>query len=1353
MDDQKRRNSESVGADDPPPSFLPGESGGTETIDLHGLFSDNVTVSGSFDLTGIKTSTFGRLLQSLPIPALLLDRSHSIIFVNHSFERMNVGSPKRKGDSFSSLFSDSSESERAEQLIEDVFVTKKPRIGEAVLKIASNEIWARIHLRTVRMREERSILLLMEDLTHEKRQLLENKRHEEELRKANEQLRQEIIRRTLTDKTLRESEHNFRTLAESAPFGLSVLKTDMTFEYFNPKFTEIFGYTKEDIPDRNAWLLKVFPHPEYRKRVEPFLANDLGKSVDSGKVAARIFTARCRDGTDKTISFKAVLLKNGKRILTYQDVTVETKAQQDIIRAKTAWERTFDAVPDLITILDDKHRIVRANKAVADRLGVLPKQMVGMRCYEHVHKTSAPPEFCPHLKVLGDGKDHSAEVVEPTLGGVFRVTVSPLRDQYGNLVGAVHVAHDITQEKKATEALQERERLYRALVDNASDIIYQADANGFFRMVNPVALRITGYSEAELIGKHFLEFIHPSHKKEMADFYGMQLLNRIPGTYHEYPIVTKNGEILWFGQSTQLVMDGDEVVGFQSIARDITERRQAEEKLRSANEIQQKLLATAATAIFTVNSEGIVTGVNEEFSRLTGFGQNEVVGESCSIFSHRPCGPACILSEFNQTESVFRRECTLKANDGRILTVLMNASLMKDDHGKIVGAIESFVDVTELIEARHAAEQSSRAKSDFLARMSHEIRTPMNAIVGMTELALGTDLTAEQRDYLHMVESAADSLLNVINDVLDFSKIEVGKLEMFPDDFDLEDCVWDTLRVLGPEAHGKGLELAYYIHPKVPRSLVGDAGRLRQVLTNLVSNAIKFTRKGEIELQVEAESRTDREVVLYFRVTDTGIGIPSDKQATIFQAFEQVDGSITRASGGTGLGLAIARQLVEMMGGRIWLVSQPNQGSTFHFTITMGLQSEKARPETLHDDFDGAGIRVLVVDDNAVNRRMLKETLMTWGMTPVEADSGKAAIEAIAAANREGRPFALALIDFIMPEMDGLQLIEQMNKDRSLVMKKILLLTSGARPDASQRARDLGISTFLVKPVKQSQLLHAMAAALRHEGALPPEVDSSGIRTVAETARNLRVLLAEDNVINQTLVVRLLENAGHTVTVAPNGKKALEALETGRFDVIVMDIQMPEMSGFEATRRIRDREKATGERIPIVALTAHAMKGDREKCLEMGMDAYLTKPLRREELFETLSRLTTAVPPVIETPLNDEKDPASLNAEALMNRLGGDKALLNELASLFMDDSANLLQQAQVALQDRNPERLEKAAHTLKGTLGSLSAHAAYEVALKLQEIARSLDLTQARIVIQELEKEVDLVREHLKSLIESQAP
>jgi PAS domain S-box-containing protein len=1352
MDDQKRNNSCSVDVGGSPPTLLSGRNVQTETIDLQGLFSENVTVSGSFDLTGIKTSTFGRLLQALPIPALLINRSYEILFVNQSFENMSGGTLKRKGDSFASLFPDASESAKAKGLIDEVFVTKKPRVDESALKVASNEIWVRMHLRTVRLGQERSILLLVEDLTHEKRQRIDNQRHQEELRKSNEQLKQEIARRILSEKTLRESEHNFRTLAESAPFGLSVLKTDMTFEYFNPKFTEIFGYTKEDIPDRNAWLLKVFPHPEYRKRVEPFLTVDMKEAAGSKQVAARIFTARCKDGTDKTISFKAVVLKNGKQIVTYQDVTVETKAQQEILRAKTAWERTFDAVPDLITILDDKHRVVRANKAMADRLGVAPKQMVGMRCFEGIHKTSAPPESCPHAQVLQDGKEHSAEIVEPRLGGVFHVTVSPLRDQFGRLVGAVHVAHDITQERKATEALQERERLYRALVENASDIIYQTDASGVFKMVNPVGLRITGYSENEVIGKHYLDVVHPNYRQEIAEFYKTQLLQRIPGTYYEYPIVTKNGEILWFGQSTQLVMDGDTIVGFQSIARDITQRREAEEKLRSANEMLEKLLATAATAIFTVDPEGNITGVNEEFCRLTGFEQHEVVGKHCSIFSPPPCGPDDILSESDRKNSVFKRECALKAKDGRKLTVLMNATLMKDDNGKTVGAIESFVDVTELIEARYAAEQSSRAKSDFLARMSHEIRTPMNAIIGMTELALGTHLTPEQRDYLTLVESAADSLLKVINDVLDFSKIEVGKLELFPEDFDLDDCVWDTLRVLGPEANRKGLELAYYVHSDVPRSLVGDAGRLRQILTNLVSNSIKFTRQGQIEVQVETDSRTDREVVLYFRVADTGIGIPLNKQATIFEAFEQVDGSITRASGGTGLGLAIARQLVEMMGGRIWLASRINQGTTFHFTVTCGLQRETTEQQLLRPEIDLAGIRALVVDDNDINRRMLRDVLNNWGVATVEVDSARAAIDAIEAANRDKKPFSLALIDYMMPEMDGIQLIERINQDHSLTMEKILLLTSGAGPVASRRAAHLGVSAFLLKPIKQSQLLSAMTAALRKESLVPPDAAASGVGPSVEPGRGLRVLLAEDNVINQRLVVRLLEKAGHSVIVTPNGRKALEALESGRFDLIIMDIQMPEMSGFEATRLIREKEKHTGEHIPIVALTAHAMKGDREKCLEAGMDAYLTKPVRREDLFETVSRFTTA-PPYKPTPApisNNQTDMSSLNREALMRRLGGDKGLLEELATLFVEDSANLIAQIREALREQNPERLEKAAHTLKGTLGSLSANAACDAAIKLHEMARRRDLTEAPIVFQELEKETESVRKELKSLVKS---
>lgn len=526
-------------------------------------------------------------------------------------------------------------------------------------------------------------------------------------------------------------------------------------------------------------------------------------------------------------------------------------------------------------------------------------------------------------------------------------------------------------------------------------------------------------------------------------------------------------------------------------------------------------------------------------------------------------------------------------------------------------------EIAERKRAEEDAHAASRAKSDFLANMSHEVRTPMNGIIGMTELALDTDLTHEQREYLDAVKLSAESLLELINDILDFSKIEARKLDMNPVPFGLRDSLGDTVKTLALRAHQKGLELACHILPNVPDAVVGDVHRVRQIVTNLVSNAVKFTTRGEVVVRVEMESQTDTDTCLHFSVSDTGIGIPPDKQKSIFMAFEQADNSTTRRYGGTGLGLTISSLLVEMMGGRIWVESKPSYGSTFHFTAHFGIQ-EKFGADTT-EPMDVHGMPVLVVDDNATNRLILEEMLTNWGMKPVVADSGLSALAAIESARADGTDFPLMISDVQMPGMDGFMLAEAVKHGVRDSDTQIVMLSSADRPDDMSRAREMGISDCLTKPVRQSEMLNSILTLMDKSPRRPTAHDSRKPDRIA--IRSLSILLAEDNPVNQRLALRLLEKAGHTVKIADNGRKALECLEDGTFDLIMMDVQMPDMDGFEATAEIRRREKATGAHMPIIALTARAMKGDRERCLEAGMDSYVSKPIKLDALFDVIAQL------------------------------------------------------------------------------------------------------------------------------------
>jgi two-component system sensor histidine kinase/response regulator len=992
-----------------------------------------------------------------------------------------------------------------------------------------------------------------------------------------------------------------------------------------------------------------------------------------------------------------------------------------------------------------------------------------------------------------------------------------VRDAEGRAVRMIGSIADITERKRAEEELKESAGRFRSTFENAPIGMALVSLDNRYLRVNQAFCDMLGYSQEELLSSRSLEVTHPDDREASTARTQALLEGSIDRDLLEKRYIRADGSIVWAISSVSLVRDsqGDSAY-FVGQYQNITERKKAEDEIRRLNESLERRVEERTAELqeamaelrasqerYALVVEGSNDGIfdwnirtgdlywNDRLFEMFGLSRSEFTPtfegflefvhpedhENLmeSITAHLERGVEFDMELRYRHSNGEYRACTTRGKAQRdengaptrmagIATDITERKRAEEEIRQLNETLENRVKerteqlqnvVSELERARNEAESANRTKSNFLANMSHEIRTPMNGVIGMTGLLLDTNLSPEQREYAETVRASGENLLTIINDILDFSKMEAGRMELEVIDFDLGMVVEETLGLFAERAHGKGLELASLIGHDVPTALRGDPGRLTQVLTNLIGNAVKFTKEGEVVLRVGLVEDHPVAATLRFAVTDTGIGMTEEQVSRLFRSFAQADTSTTRRYGGTGLGLAISRQLVELMGGKIGAESEPGVGSTFWFEVALAKSAEGARISTTPRT-DLRGLRVLVVDDNDTNRKMVHHQVTSWGMENGMAEEGPQALERLRSAVEAGEPYDVVIVDMQMPGMDGMQLARTIKAEPAIAATRLIMLTSLGRRVDAEEARRVGIATYLTKPVRQSRLYDAIVTVMGEpdEATTPKEVQPVTLdgRRKETTRSGVRILVAEDNPVNQKVAARMLENLGYPLDVVEHGLEALEALSSTDYGAILMDVQMPEMNGYEATAEIRRREEAhgVGRRTPIIAMTANAMEGDREKALEAGMDDYVPKPVKREDLAAVLERWIGAVDAATTgsgdfAGPTETEDPVDHAVIENLRELGGSE-MISELAEMFLDDARSDLRTLREAVEESDARSVERVAHTLGGSSGNMGATRMAVICAELQNVGTSGDLGHAAELLYRLEEEFGRVHQALEA-------
>jgi PAS domain S-box-containing protein len=1010
----------------------------------------------------------------------------------------------------------------------------------------------------------------------------------------------------------------------------------------------------------------------------------------------------------------------------------------------------------LICTHDLDGRLLSINPAAARALGYQPGEVIGRNLSEFLPST-AHPLFGQYLVIIQRDMVNSGlmRLLRKDGGESIWEYTNSLQVESGKPSYVLGYAHDVTDSKRAEEELRMLTQRLSLATQVGNIGVWDWDVQTNSINWDERMFDIYGIARGTAIDYNRWRAAVVAEDLAAAEAPMQQAIARKSQEGAEFRILRPDGSLRHVQAAQGVILDrAGKVVRVIGLNVDITERKLIEAELAASEALLKQFVAYTPVAVAMVDTEMRYLQVSERW--LTDYnlaGQNIIGKSHYDVFPdiserwkaiHRRCLAGAVES---CADEPFPRA------DGTIEWLQWETRPWHKVGEQIGGLIFLTQVVTqrkrievELEQARDAALESVRLKSEFLANMSHEIRTPMNGVIGMTELLLSTNLAANQRASGEAILASAESLLAIINDILDFSKIEADKLVFSSIDFSLRESLSEIINPLAVRACAKGLELVYYVSPDVPEALIGDPGRLRQIIINLVSNAIKFTERGEVVLRVEKMSYENDEALMHFSVNDTGIGISPENQKLIFEPFVQADGSTVRQYGGTGLGLSISSRLIEKLHGRVWMESQLDQGSTFHFTAKFKVQGgvkPSLAPPVLTRLRD---LSVLVVDDNRTNRQLLQDLLSQWHMNASTVDSGHAALATLKLAKDQGEPFELVLLDVDIPDLDGLRVAEQINLHPGLVQHIILMLG----PDNLGRSspEDLRIAVSLTKPIRPSDLLDAIMAVF--DWAPEQEGQSAVVpyNTSLSPRSPLRILLAEDNEINQRVAIGILEQQGHSVTLAVNGKLALSALERERFDLVLMDVQMPLMTGLEAVAAIREQEHATGAHIPVIAITAHAMDGDRQRCLDAGMDRYLAKPIRARELLKSIENLMSGLAETAPSLPDLTSNGALLDRSALLDCVGGNQELLRAVIGVFLKNCPGLVSQIRSAVEEGDCEGLILAAHTLRGAASNFLTASAIQAATHLEQMGRESHLLSAEDELSTLEKEIARLEPELNALV-----